>query len=369
MTQPPVRGVLTPDASTLDSLRKGLTDVQSSLSSLQNDRYAPTNPAIFPNIVSSLAQRSAQPSGAFTKAQDEYSRASKELADYKQKTAEALGIMEGQGVPLEFVQGRQQVLQRQAEAGRGAREEQVTRAAQNLQTALSQQQVEQSALTGAAGLIPEALRYGFAGGGGMSPQNQAQQYAQEVVAGTRTYDDAVKAMGLYGDAGKQFLDTAIRGGSPGFSFAQAQNLAGIQGTVTPDVTYAQQSLQALKGALGGLKIPGQASAFSPLRYATNVASTQFGIGSGATAEVQGTVAEARSALQRALASAKGGTPTDYVAQSFEMLPNSPSAAQVDAAINVLNSLGSIRRNVYGTPGTITGTPEGGSYGGWGSLGD
>lgn len=192
-----------------------------------------------------------------------------------------------------------------------------------------------------------------AGGGSLTPQNQAQTYAMEVLQGARTYDDAVAAMGLFGPVGKQVLDAAIRQGNPGFNFAQAQNLAGIQGTISPDVQFASEALIALQNSLQNLVIPGQTAGFKPVREASNFIAGFTGIGGSKepTAVVAGLVADARTALQRALASAGGLTPSDAGSRAMQMLPDQPSAQDVAAAIKVIQELGAIRQNIYGSPGT------------------
>lgn len=169
----------------------------------------------------------------------------------------------------------------------------------------------------------------------------------KLTSGQMTYADAQSALSGYGQGGINALQQAL---PQGFNVAQSNTLSAQQGLVGPAIEQATQTLGKLKSAVANLQIPGQASGFTPFNAVTNAISGFTGYGKGQTAEVKGIVNEARNALQNALASSKGGTPTDYVGQAFAMLPDNPSTSEVDAAINVLNSLGEIRKSIYGNPG-------------------
>ncbi|TXG77197.1 hypothetical protein E6Q11_03190 [Candidatus Dojkabacteria bacterium] len=188
---------------------------------------------------------------------------------------------------------------------------------------------------------------------GTSMNDAVSNMVQRLQNGTISYDAAVQALSGYGQGGVNALQQAL---PPTFNIAQSNALAGQQGIVTPTVQTASLTLNSLQKALENLVIPGQTSSFVPLNVLTNAASNFLGFGKESTAQVQGLVAEARSALQAALASSKGGTPTDYVGQSYQMLPDNPSIENVKAAINVLNSLGGIRQSVYGNPGQVGNQP-------------
>jgi len=356
--QQPVRGLVKPDPATLDSLKSGLMSVQSGLKDIENKQakqFSPDNPQIFPNIVSSLATKSAIPGEAYTKAQEEFARANKELADYKAEEARQLGLQEGTGIDLKFVQGRQQAIQRQAEAGAAARQGAVTTASQNIQNALTQKGLEQSALSSAGGLVPEALRYGgFGAAGSVSPEQAVPKYAQDVISGTRSYDDAVSAMSVYGDVGKQMLDSAIRQSNPQFNFAQAQTLGAQQGAIGPAYDFANRALQNVEGAiqqLGSL----QKTNIPLVNAIANVGSLQSGQGSEQTRAVVGAVQTLRNAYATLLASARGGTPTDYSSQATAEIPDQPTPNDLKAIRENFEKLGGARRDIYGKPGTGTQT--------------
>lgn len=323
---------------------------------------------LFPDVVSALARRSLEPSQAYTQGQELVSKASKELADYKSKLAEQMGQEELRAIPLEFVQGRQQVLARQGQAGIAEREAALTRAQEQVSQSLTQQGLEQQALSQAAGFAPEAVRYGAYGtqgaGGQFDPTSAAQQYAQEVANGTRSYEDAVSAMGLYGSAGQQFLDQAIRSVNPSFNFAQARSLGDIQGMIGPQYNFAQQALQNVENAFQKLGATQKTNVPLWNQFA-NFVSLQSGVGGDASREFVSAVQSLRNAYAAILASARGGTPSDFSAQAIAEIPDIPTPNDLAAIRHNLETLGQARVGIYGQPGGSS-TPSSSTSGsvGW-----
>ena len=195
------------------------------------------------------------------------------------------------------------------------------------------------------------------GGGNQNPGVQAQTYAQEVASGRRSYADAVAAMGLYGNAGKQFLDQAIRTVNPGFNFAQAQSLGANQGAVGPAYSFAQQALSTVEAAVANLGSV-QRTNLPLVNAAANIGSIYSGIGSEQTRAMIGAVQTLRNAYASLLASAKGGTPTDYSAQAQAEIPDQPTPNDLAAIKHNFETLGGARVQIYGAPGT--GTQGGGA---------
>jgi hypothetical protein len=97
-----------------------------------------------------------------------------------------------------------------------------------LQGANTQRQIGNQALQAGGQLAqPQVAGYGqtvfdpvtgqYSGGGGnMDPQQQATNFAQQVMNGSMTYDQAMSSMGYAGGAGANFLNNAITqaGGDP-----------------------------------------------------------------------------------------------------------------------------------------------------------
>jgi hypothetical protein len=255
-------------------------------------------------------------------------------------------------------------------------------AEQNLGTQIQGLSAQQQALTsqgnafmtGAQQAAPVQVPYGSqfvnpltgqsmqpnGGGGNQNPQTQASTYAQEVASGRRSYDDAVSGMGLYGNVGKQFLDAAIRAVNPSFNFAQAQTLGNQQGAIGPNYQFANAALDNVKSALAKLGAA-QTTNIPLLNAGANWVSTQTGIGSEATREMTGAVQSLRNAYASLLASAKGGTPTDYSAQAMAEIPNQPTPNDIAAIERNMQTLGQARVQTYGNPGTGGASSGGGLF--------
>ena len=287
---------------------------------------APTRRGLFQNVAESLAARSSQPSEAFTEAQGAYERASKDWAGYKSLLNEKLGLEEGRAIPLEFVQGRQQTLQRQGEAGIAARQEALSRAATQQQVALQQQNLEQQALYQAAGLAPEATRFEAFGGGQMSPDNVASQYAQQVRAGTMSPEQAKSEMSsLFGGAGDYFLNQALQSGGQaqaGYDYikggagaaaratdiTQTGSLGGPLGKAAESANQALDTLQQKFDALSKLqqgKLPGIGSNIPFVSGLVQQASLLAGPGREAASAYQGALNEGRAQISAVLAPVVG----------------------------------------------------------------
>jgi len=313
----------------------------------------PTYPT-YTGLISEYANMARQGSEDVQKAREALQR-------FQQGMAEKYAGIETQGIPLEFVQGRQGALQRAA-----ATTEQSLQT--GVQNALSQQQQQLGALGSAAGLLApiqapysnQILQFGQGGqlqpltGGAGDLQSAVQNIAQKVSTGQMTYDQGVAALGGYGQAGVNALQQAL---PSGFNVAQSETLARQQGQVGPALENARLSLNKLEDTMKQLVIPGQSSGFVPLNELTNWASRNLGWGKQQTAAVNGMVNEVRNSLQNALA-LTGTNPTEATAQSYSLLPDNPSMQNLLAAKQVLEGLGQIKQQVYGNPG-LQGSQQGG----------
>lgn len=127
-------------------------------------------PTTFPGLVGSLSQNSLVGSplvgtaaqGLMANAQnnplqsggayDAYARATKDLADLKSGIASQFGRMESDAIPLEFTQGREQVLNRQNASLLDAAQQRVNQAQASLGYGIQEQQAQQAGLTSAGNL-------------------------------------------------------------------------------------------------------------------------------------------------------------------------------------------------------------------------
>lgn len=343
-------GLLTPSGLSISGNPGTWSGVQSTPSTVSTPQ--PTK-GLFPSVASSLSTfdpfKNPAVSDAYAKAQE----LNKALAESKRNEAEGTATLLRQAIPLGDQEGQARVLQDQYLKQQLALSGELQGQTSLYQAGLTGTGQQLSGLGTVAGLAPEATRYeAFSdGSGNLAPQNAAQQYAQDVASGIRTYDDAVSAMGLYGGAGKQFLDQAIRAVNPNFNFAQSQSLGGAQGLVGPQYNFATQALSNVENALNELGSL-QKTSIPLWNQFANWASLQTGLGDQeATRRFVGAVQTLRNAYAQILATAKGGTPTDYSAQATAEIPDVPTPNDLAAIRHNLETLGQARIGIFGSPGT------------------
>jgi len=172
----------------------------------------------------------------------------------QQRIAEQYGNIESSGIPLEFAQGREQILGRQYAAQQQA-------AQQAVSNALSGQGQQIGALESALGTLtqttpapygtplyqPSTGQFLNSGGGNLDPQTQAINLAKQVMNGQITYDQALSSLGYAGNIGTTFLNNAITsaGGNP----LQLQS----QGAGQQSVLQSIPGLQSANTAAEGIK--------------------------------------------------------------------------------------------------------------------
>lgn len=187
-------------------------------------------------IVGAANQNPLQSGGAY----DAYSKAVQSQTDLKNQIAAKYGAIEQQPIDMNFQQGREQVLARQYASQLDAASQGVTQAQQALGYGIqeqgqkisglnqagslgnTQQQIQQQGYSNAINSIPEALRFGGAGGGNLDPNTQAQTLAQDFLSGRKSYNDAAAGMAYAGAAGQTFLNNAIHALNPNANIAQLQ---------------------------------------------------------------------------------------------------------------------------------------------------
>lgn len=308
---------------------------------------------LFSNVMQSLV-RSAQPSEEYNRAQAEYSGAVKNLEDLRKGYADEQAGIATSRTPMRFQTGASEALAKKFGAYESAAATRAQQAGEAVGRATTQQLAEQQALGTVAGLAPEALRYeafsGSGAGGQFSPETASQEYAKEVASGVRTYNDAVAAMGLYGDAGKQFLDQAIRSVNPNFNFAQAQALQSTQGTVAPKLEMAGQALLNLKNTFD--QTPGWQKSSIPVINSLTNALASVGLGTGSATAKANALAEARTQVANAIGAATNSTPTTYDSLVRGWFPDNATPEQVAAGIQQFQNLATSRQGTFGTPGSV-----------------
>lgn len=223
-----------------------------------------------------------------------------------------------------------------------------------------------SGLTNTAGLVsPTQVPYNtqyvdpltgkIVGGGGTSGSlnDSLNSVITGLKKGTMSYADAQGALSGYGQGGLNALTKWATDNN--FNIAQSNTLAGTQGTIKPAFDYANLAMDNLKNSFAALSVPGQSSNIQPIADVSNWFSNLSGIGKEAVRTKEGALAEARSAIQKVLASIQGGTPTDYTGQSHALLPDNATPADVDAAKANLAKLGQGKVDIYGNPGQSNNT--------------
>lgn len=285
-----------------------------------------------------------------------------DLQNFRSQMAGKYADIESTPIPLEFQQGRIGALQRAA-----ATQEQALQ--QRVENALTARQQDIGALSTAIGAAtPVQVPYGtqfisplsgtsvLGSGGSQVPNQSALTYAQEVISGTRTYKDAVDAMKLYGDAGKQFLDQAIRQQNPNFDFSRAEAFGSTPGQVKAATDFANVALQNVETILNTLPTL-QSSGVPLVNYIGKRFSELSGLGLKEVQEYIGAIQSLRNAYAAALATSKGGTPTDYSSQVNAEIPEWPTPQQIAAIKANLQTLGQARVDIFGTPGSTNQFPN------------
>jgi hypothetical protein len=322
---------------------------------------APPADNTFSGLQSEMANRSRQSGQDYTNAQaeakaiqDQQTALSTEYADKNKNIQQTAGF-------LTQANGEQGLLQQQYNTVADRLAQNYAGATNRLGAANTQQQIQQGLLGSAAGLTPEALRYGGSGSK-LDPQTTSKQYAQDVISGKRSYADATTAMGLYGNAGKQFLDNAIKASQPDFNFAQAQTLSATQGAVAPQLNMAQTAIDNLSKTFATLP-DWQKTGIPALNSLSSIVSNWTSIGLGSQTEKANAIKEARVQVANALGTATNTTPTSWDSTVSSWFPDNATPDQITAGVNQFTTMAKNRQGIYGEPGKVQpytgeGTPAG-----------
>lgn len=286
---------------------KGLfNDVKSSVSRAKTP--APVLPPTFSGLVQDLRNRA-------TAGDKAVQTATKNLGRFQQATADTLADIQSDAIPLEFKQGRAQVVQQASQVKEAALQ-------QAVENALAAQQQDLTALTSAAGLVQpsvaafgqtvfDPLNKGFVGGAAGAQPN-VSSLAQQVVSGQLTPSQAESMLGNNLGLVSQ-LNQAVLGLNPSFDRVQAEAQAGARaaditqtgqagGQVSKAAVSANQALDTLQQAYSGLSVFTGASDIPFVNQIAQNLALQTGFGREAVSAYQGALNEARAQLRSVLGS-------------------------------------------------------------------
>lgn len=307
-----------------------------------------------------------------------------DLTKARELLAEQIGLdrkkiadIYSQPIPIEFQQGRAQVVQKaqleKENALQGLINNALLERGQTIGGAQTQANRALTASTGILGAVApqfpsygaQIIQPGLLGKGGGVGSGSLDDAVSTVVArlqdGTMTYNDALSALAGYGQGGLNALQKAL---PPGFNIAQSNTLGGQQGSVKVNYQLADTALKNVESIISELgKL--QKTNVPLINRTANWISTQFGVGSKETRAMTGAVQSLRNAYASLLASVKGGTPTDYSSQAMAEIPAEPTPNDISAIRKNFETLGQARTNILGNPGQA-GT-SGGSTGGFAEV--
>ncbi len=357
------------------------TDTKSTKTSKNTATDAPT----FGGILFDLLQKA-------TKGNEDVSKARQDLTKFQTNTADQLAKMRSDDIPLEFQQGRAQVVQQAAQEKEKALQ-------QGVANALEGQSQQLGALNNAAGLAsPQQLSSGNiyidpvtgqpkaggpttvpynsqflnplngqpVGGGATSGslQDAVSNIAQKVQNGSIGYDSAVQALSGYGQAGVNGLQQLL---GPNFNIQQSNALAAAQEASTLQTGtlggQLQKQAETVKAHMDTLKTAYealQAKYGLPLiNQGINAVATQLGSGSLQSYNIA--LSNVRDELAKILG---GGTSTDGTrATARELLPDNMTPTQLAASIKTAKELMDSKITEYTKTPSFNGGSQGGGTGG------
>lgn len=250
-----------------------------------------------------------------TKGSEGVGKARENLSQFQQAQAQKYADIESQTIPIEFIQGRSQAVQRAAQTKEAALQT-------ALQSALTEQGQQLGALGTAAGLAqPVQVPFGtqfvnpltgglIGGAGGVSQGPDITSLARQVISGqlSPTQADALLSnnLGLVNQLNQEILRQ-----DPTYNRIQAE--AGAQakasetiqtgttgGEVSKAAVSARQALDTLQGAYDGLsKFTGGSNIPIVNQIAQNL-SLATGLGREAVSQYQGALQEARAQVSAVL---------------------------------------------------------------------
>lgn len=349
------------------------------------------NTGLYGQLVEKLAGQNVQNNPDYQNQLSAYQKAVKSKADFDSKLAQKYGAIENNPIPLEFQQGREQVLARQAASQDATLQGAITQAQEGLGYTLTGQGLTNQSLGQAttatapiqapytsqvlSPVTGQSIQGGGAGpaGGGLNPLNNIDDYAQKVVNGQMTIDQATSALGG-SPAFAGALNQAITKINPNFNFTQSAASAQTQALGQQIKTAADSTNKALDTLSSSFtSLPGIQTAGIP---ATNSVANYIAgaFGQPSLTAYKTALADARSQLIGVLNSS-GGTPTGNEATALQYLPDNMTVQQFNQNIGTPDNPGIVRQlvqqkvssfqgsGVQGQNQSSTGS-SGGNSGGW-----
>lgn len=368
-----------PDSTTVDSSTSKNTATQGTGSSNPtvvedgtiNSQTPNQSPSAFAGYLGGAASgASAAASTGLTQEQEAYQKAQQEndaLNQSIKNEAGTLANMQGNPIPIEFQQGRGNIVQ-------GIYENQQAKLASQLQNETnlagvgntSQGQgitgLNTAASTAAPNQVPYSNQFidpttGQPIGGGQAGQLPAatqsfvNSLSQEVQSGAMTRADAESRLSSYGPAGLQALNTAL---GPNFNTNASNASAGTTAvgqqiqTAADSTNKALDTLSSSFSSLSGLQTGG-----IPL---TNSIAQWIGsnLGDASLTQYKTNLADARSQLIGVLNSS-GGTPTGNEETANQYLPDNMTPQQFQQNVGTAQNPGIVRQLVAQKVSSFTGS--------------
>lgn len=309
-------------------------------------------------------------------------KANQELMKSKVQSSNMVRDIKSQAIPLEFQQGRAQVVQQAAT-------EQQAALSQGVQNAITARGQDINALQQAGNLAaPQVGQYGQTfydplnqgassmGGGNMNPVAAIPGYAQQVAGGSMSYDQAMAALGS-NPAFAAELNAQIRAINPNFSAVQSNANAAVQGTTLQQTAQQSNALQlASQNAYKALSLLNesyndlgalQKTPVPLMNKLTGFISANSGIGAADTQAYNTAIQEARAAVSQVL-SAVGNTPSYSESTAQAIIPDNAGPDQIAAAIETVEQLIQQKVSSFANPGIAPqfggGAPGGGGLFDW-----
>lgn len=370
--------VTSPNATATDS---GTTGTSNTTDSTQ--QYSATNLPTYGGLLAQAANIASGPSQDYQTQQGVANQYLSELERSRANEAAVLGGNADNPIPLEFQQGRAQVLQNQYAGEQGALGA-AYQGASNLQGAANtQQQIEQQGLLGAASGAAPVTQFGqltnpltgqvVSPQGGNPQLNTAVQQAVQLVKNGASPQDAMAQAGLntFGLPGQQAFTTAMQQVSNG-TYNPTMSGAFAQSSAAQATSYQQQAVQ-IQNALQSLQNVAPAatsivsqinSSDSPLKnapiqqYIASLGNTD------AAAQMNLVMADIKKYTGQLLAMNAGGIPTDVSNSMASINPSLLNASQLSNYLQMADYLGNQQKSaIQSQISGLASTPYGGYVGG------
>jgi hypothetical protein len=230
---------------------RGLLDAPTGARSGEAVKESPTFSGIIYDLIKKATDQDANVSGARERAEGINTQIEKQ----KQELANTIAGIQNQAIPLEFQQGRQQVVNQQGASILEALGSQFQGAQGLLDQALTERGQTLGTLESAAGLAAPSqaafgqttfnpLTGGYAGGGGLPPEVM-QQYAQMAASGQYA---AIPSFITSNPVLNAQLNVAAKAYNPNFTPVGAQGASGVLGTI-PALQSAETAAEGIKNTI------------------------------------------------------------------------------------------------------------------------